>query len=160
MTWSFEDFDKKFNKANFDCGVGALNDYLKNQMSQDFTRKANVPVFAVNPSNEVVGYYTLSASSVEFSNFPDRLKKLIAPYPVSVARIGRLAVDQSMQGQGLGKELLMHAIDRAEETSKKLGLRAVVVDAKDASAEAFYLKYGFEYLQNTNQPRKSLFIII
>lgn len=160
MAWTFEDFDKKFNRAKFDCGVGVLNDYLKNQMSQDVDRKANVPLLAVNTSKEVVGYYTLSASSVEFSNFPAKLKKLIAPYPVSVARIGRLAVDNSTQGQGLGKELLMHAIDRAEKISKKLGLRAVVVDAKDEFAEAFYLKYGFEYLQNTNQSRKSLFLII
>ena len=64
---------------------------------------------------------------------------------MSVALIGRLAVDSSMKGQGLGKEFLFHAIDRAEKVGKKIGLRAVVVDAKNKSAEEFYLKYGFDH---------------
>lgn len=160
MSWTFQEFDKKFNRTNFDCGIPVLNDYLKNQMSQDVQRKANVPVFAVNPKNDVIGFYTLSASSIEFSNFPNTLKKKIAPYPVSIARIGRLAVDNSTRGQGLGKELLFHAIDRVEEVSAKLGIRAIVVDAKDKSAEGFYKKYGFEYLKNPIGGRNSLFLII
>lgn len=160
MSWKFENFDKKFKRANFDCGSTELNTYLKTQISQDVHRKANVPVFAVNSNDEVLGYYTLSASSIEFNNFPASLKKIIAPYPVSVARIGRLAVDNSTKGQGLGKELLFHAIDRAEHLATQIGIRAIVVDAKDAAAEAFYQKYGFDYLKNPTNGRNSLFLII
>jgi len=161
VSWQFFEFDKKFDRKKFDCGEAILNDYLKTKISKDVERKANQPVFAVNAQNEVVGFYTLSASSVEFANFPATLKNKIAPYPVSVALIGRLAVDNSMKGQGLGKELLFHAIDRAEEVGKKIGLRAVAVDAKNSSAEDFYLKYGFNYLitATTTFPKK-LFIII
>jgi GNAT superfamily N-acetyltransferase len=161
MSWQFVDFDKSFDRKNFDCGEAVLNDYLKTKISKDVERRANQPVLAVNAKKEVLGFYTLSASSVEFATFPASLKSKIAPYPVSVALIGRLAVDNSMKGQGLGKVLLFHAIDRAEEVGKKMGVRAVVVDAKNKSAEDFYLKYGFDHLVTsiTTYPRK-LFIII
>lgn len=159
MTWSFVDFDSKYDKSKFDCGEIALNDYLKKQMSQDVARKANVPLLAINSNNEILGYYTLSSGSIDFVNFPASLKKQIAPYPVPIARIGRLAVDNSTKGQGLGKELLFHAIDRTLQIAKQIGIRAIVVDAKNANAENFYLKYGFDYLQSSGA-RKSLFLII
>lgn len=158
MSWTFVDFDKKYNRSKFDCSEPALNNYLKNQISRDVERKANVPVLAVNPQNEVIGFYTLSSGSVEFSDFPASLKKKIAPYPVPIARIGRLAVDNSTKGQGLGKEILFHAIDRVEEVAEKIGIRAIVVDAKNA--ENFYLKYGFQYLQNKSETKKTLFLVV
>ncbi len=159
MTWSFVDFDPQYDRTKFDCGEVALNDYLKKQMSQDVARKASVPQLAVNTQKNVLGYYTLSSGAVEFVNFPIRLKKQIAPYPVPIARIGRLAVDNNIKGQGLGKELLFHAIDRTEQIAKRMGIRAIVVDAKNAQAENFYKKFGFEELQTTGV-RKSLFLII
>jgi GNAT superfamily N-acetyltransferase len=160
VSWVFVDFDSKYDHSKFDCGEPILNDYLRKQMSQDFKRKANVPLLAVNTSNEIIGFYTLSSCSVEFRRFPEKLKKKIAPYPVPVARIGRLAVDQSIQGKGLGKELLFHSIDRVEELSKKLGLRAIVVDAKNLAAETFYKKYGFELLHTATNGRSLLFLIV
>ena len=160
MSWSIVDFDKSYDRKNFDCGESALNNYLKNQMSQDLKRKANVPMLAVDSNDKVVGYYTLSSGHIEFLNFPSSLKSKIAPYPVPIARIGRLAVDNTMKGQGLGEELLMHAIDRAEQVSKLMGIRAVVVDAKNPRAEKFYLKYGFQYLHGHERQRKTLFIVI
>ena len=160
MKWSFVNFDKKYNRAKFDCGNSELNDYLKTRISKDVERKANVPVYAVNSADEVIGFYTLSSGSVQFENFPDNLKKKIAQYPVSIARVGRLAVDQSMQGKGLGKELLFHAIDRVEVVSKSIGIRAIVVDAKDKKAENFCQKYGFDYLQNSNSSPKAMFLIL
>jgi len=160
MEWNFVNFDKKYNRTKFDCGNSELNDYLKTRISKDVERKANVPVYAVNSADEVIGFYTLSSGSVQFENFPDNLKKKIAPYPVSIARVGRLAVDQSKQGKGLGKELLFHAIDRVEEVSKSIGIRAIVVDAKDKKAENFYQKYGFDYLQNSNTSPKAMFLIL
>lgn len=80
--------------------------------------------------------------------------------PVYSGRIGRLAGDNSTKGQGLGKELLFHAIDRVEEVAGKIGIRAIVVDAKNKNAENFYLKYGFQYLQNTSGTKKTLFLVV
>jgi predicted GNAT family N-acyltransferase len=160
MNWTFEDFDRKYDRSKFDCGNSVLSNYLKNQIAQDVARKANVPLVSVNSEHEVIGFYTLSSSAVSFASFPSRLKKKIAPYPVSVARIGRLAVDNSSKGFGLGRELLFHAIDRVEQISTKIGIRAIIVDAIDPNAEKFYLKYGFEYLQNSNEARKTLYLIL
>ncbi len=159
MTWAFDKFDKKFDRTKFNCGELALNDYLRKQMSQDVDRRANVPTLAVNTQDEVIGYYTLSNGAVEFANFPQNLKKEIAPSPVPIARIGRLAVDNSTKGQGLGRELLFHAIDKVEQLSIEIGIRSIVVDAKNPNAEAFYLKYGFQYL-HTSGAKKSLFLMI
>lgn len=161
MTWTFVDFNKALDRSKFDCGEPALNDYLKTMISKDVQRKANVPQYAINVNNEVVAFYTLSTGSVEFNNFPTALKNKIAPYPVSVALIGRLAVDNSMKGQGLGRDLLFHAIDKVTRIAKEIGIRAIVVDAKNESAEAFYQKYGFVLLVTTTEtyPRKMFLII-
>ncbi|MDD4976911.1 MAG: GNAT family N-acetyltransferase [Bacteriovorax sp.] len=161
MTWKFVDFNKAFDRSKFDCGEAVLNTYLKTMISRDVERKANVPLYAINANDEVVGFYTLSTSSIEFNNFPPNLKNKIAPYPVSVALIGRLAVDNSMKGKGLGKELLFHAVDRAIRISKEIGMRAIVVDAKNPSAEDFYKKYGFELLitVTVTYPRKMFLIV-
>lgn len=160
MKWNFVNFDKKYNRTKFDCCNSKLNDYLKTRISKDVERKANVPVYAVNARDKVVGFYTLSSGSVQFENFSVHLKNKIAPYPVSIARVGRLAVDNTMQGQGLGKELLFHAIDRVEEVAKSIGIRAIVVDAKNQHEEKFYMKYGFDYLQNSNSSPKAMFLIL
>ena len=152
MSWQHTPYDSKYKKASFDCGVQVLNDYLNKQMSQDLKRKACVPTLAVNSSDEVVGYYTLSAGEIHFASFPASLKKKIAPYPAPIARVGRLAVDKSMQRKKLGADLLAHAIRKAEHLSTEIGIRALVVDAKDSNAEKFYLHFGFQYLQtNTNR---------
>jgi len=159
MSWTYVDYDSRYKKTQFDCGKVELNDYLSKQMSQDLKRKANVPTLAINANDEVVGFYTLSAGEVQFDSFPEDLKKKIAPYPVPIARVGRLAVCKSMQGKKLGADILANAILKAEQASKLMGVRAVVVDAKDLQAEQFYLHFGFQYLQTT-VVRKTLFLII
>lgn len=159
MSWQYVSYDSNYIKSNFDCGVKPLSDYLQKHISQDIKRKACASTLAINSQREIIGYYTLSAGEIHFDNFPSSLKKKIAPYPVSVARIGRLAVDKSMQGKKLGADLLANALRKTEYLSLEIGIRALVVDAKDLNAEKFYLHFGFQYLQ-TNTLRKSLFLII
>jgi GNAT superfamily N-acetyltransferase len=159
MSWSYVTYDSKYKKEQFDCGKAPLNLYLKTQMSQDYKRKANVPTLAINIKNEVIAYYTLSAGEVHFASFPESLKKKIAPYPVPIARVGRLAVCKSMQGKKLGADVLAHAIRNAEKISEQLGIRALIVDAKDSEAEKFYLHFSFQYLETTTD-RKTLFLMI
>lgn len=159
MTWTIVEFDEHYDRSNFDCGVSLLNVYLKTQMSQDLNKKLSVPILAINSLKKIVGFYTLSGGSISFKEFPESHKNKVGRYPVPISRIGRLAVDLSMKGQGLGEELLMHAIDRARAVGKIQGTRAIIVDAKDANAESFYLKYGFEWLK-TDGARTSLFLIL
>jgi len=92
----------------------------------------------------VVGYYTLAAGSVRREDTPPRVAKGLGQYPVPIIVFARLAVDRGEQGKGLGAALLKDAILRAAQAADIVGCRAVLVHAKDKSAQAFYRKFGFE----------------
>jgi GNAT superfamily N-acetyltransferase len=127
----------------FDCGQPPLNDYLrKYALTNQQNRSART--FVVARGRAVVGYYTLAAGSVQVESAPDRVKKGLAKYPVPIILLARLAVDQQDKGKGVGKALLKDALLRALRASELVGCRALLVHAKDASAQAFYCKFGFE----------------
>lgn len=101
----------------------------------------------------VLGYYTLSASLVNTGELPDTLAKKLPRYPqLPVTLLGRLAVHESMKGQGLGQFLLLDALHRCLVAAANIAATAVVVDAKDDAAAAFYRRFGFAPLQA--QPRR------
>ena len=100
------------------------------------------------PSARILGYYTLSASVIDVRELPDALAKKLPRYPqLPVTLLGRLAVGLDLKGKGLGQFLLMDALWRSLGASAQIGAMAVVVDAKDSAAEAFYEHYGFIALQ-------------
>ena len=95
-----------------------------------------------------MGYYTLSASPVSVSELPETLAKKLPRYPqLPVTLLGRLAVDQSLKGKGMGQFLLMDALRRSLDASAGIAAMAVVVDAKDEVAASFYRRFGFTPLQ-------------
>ena len=144
MRWIFSPLDKSFNKSAFDCGKPQLNEYLKKYAWQNQKRRYSITFVAtIENTKEIAGYYCTSASSIEFAKIPDAVNKKLPKYPAPVMLIGQLAVDQKMQGKGLGKLLLMHALSRAVRISSEIGIFAVRVDAMDQEAKDFYLKYGF-----------------
>jgi ribosomal protein S18 acetylase RimI-like enzyme len=100
--------------------------------------------FAITPDHKTIaGFYTLSQYAVDLGDIPAELTKKLPKYPmVSATLLERLAVSSGFRGRGLG-EKLMDALYRSLELSKQVASAAVVVDAKDASAEAFYKRYGF-----------------
>ena len=102
---------------------------------------------------KVLGYYTLSASVVGVDELPQALAKKLPRYPqLPVTLLGRLAVDSSLKGRGLGQFLLMDALQRSLHAAAEIAAMAVVVDAKDEAAAAFYGHFGFAPLQQ--QPRR------
>ncbi len=104
-----------------------------------------------NP-NIILGFYSLSASSIHFQELPHGLQKRIPRYPVPVALIGRLAVDKKYQKRGLGKDLLIDALKKSVEISKSFGIFGVMVDAKDKEAKKFYEYFGFvSFVDNPNK---------
>ena len=145
---------KSHDRAQFSCGRAALDRYLQQQARQDAEKSAAAPfVLTAPPSLRVLGYYTLSASLVNTSELPDTLAKKLPRYPqLPVTLLGRLAVDQSMKGKGIGQFLLLDAWHRCLEAAGYIAAMAVVVDAKDDAAEAFYRHYSFVPLQR--QPRR------
>jgi ribosomal protein S18 acetylase RimI-like enzyme len=132
------------SRDGFSCGVEALDSYFVRQVSQDVRRHVCACYVAMEiSSGKLAGYYTLSADGVLLSDLPVHLAKRLPRYPSApVARVGRLAVDQSFRGEGLGGALLADAAVRAARS--EVVVFALVVDAKDDSAVAFYRHHGFE----------------
>ena len=144
-----EPLGRQHDRAAFHCGAEALDRYLKQQARQDADKRVAAPFVAVNPPDtRVLGYYTLSASVLTLADLPEDLARKLPRYPqLPVTLLGRLAVDQSTKGQGLGEHLLLDALHRSLAHADQIAAMAVVVDAKDEAAAAFYRHYGFVPLQ-------------
>lgn len=140
---------KSHDRDSFACGSEPLDRYLKLQARQDAQKRVAAPFVLVEPpSSRVLGYYTLSASLVAADALPADLAKKLPRYPqLPVTLLGRLTVDQGQRGKGLGEFLLMDALHRSLEAAAEIAAMAVVVDAKDKEAVAFYGRYGFIPLQ-------------
>jgi ribosomal protein S18 acetylase RimI-like enzyme len=131
------------DRKAFSSGVDALDRYFREQVTQDERRRATACYVAVDTATgKVAGYYTLAASGVPLAEMPEALAKRLPRYPsVPVARMGRLAVHAAYRGRQLGAMLLWDAATRAARS--EMGVFALVVDAKDDQAEAFYRHHDF-----------------
>ena len=143
--WNFVPLEKKHRRQEFDCGNNELNQYLKRYARQNDTKGISKAFVATKADTPLVidGYYTISSNIIEFSSIPEDDRQKLPAYPVSAALIGRLAVDNFCQGQGLGTELLVDALLRIVKASKEIGIYAVRVDAIDEMAKQFDLKHEF-----------------
>ncbi|MCB0412093.1 MAG: GNAT family N-acetyltransferase [Bdellovibrionales bacterium] len=145
-SFEFHLLDKSFDRALFDCGSDELNVFLKAKARQNQKANFNRTFVAIklgDKKKRVLGFYSLSMGEIDLSSLPEELQRKLPKHPVPVARMGRLAVDQSTQGRGLGKLLLVDAMKRIQSASSSIGVYALLVDAKDDAAKAFYKKYGF-----------------
>nr|WP_298689499.1 GNAT family N-acetyltransferase [uncultured Dongia sp.] len=133
----------KHSRAAFNSGNEQLDNYLKLRASQDAKRGVAVPYVIADDESSVVGYYTLSSTSIDLGQLPPKLeKKLPAHAVLGATLLGRMAVDVSHQRRGLGSIMIAHALDLAFRVNPA-GSIAVVVDAIDAQAVRFYEGYGF-----------------
>jgi GNAT superfamily N-acetyltransferase len=143
--WIIEPFAKKrHDRTGFDSGIAALNDWLATKVSQ-FDKKdlARTYVLVRRDEAAVRGYYALSNHTVVYEALPNDQAKGLPPIDIPVVLIGRLAVDLSAQGEGLGEFLLIDALRRAEYLADRIGIQAVEVDAINEAAKRFYERYGF-----------------
>jgi len=127
---------------NFSCGKRDLDEYLK-RFAKTNHKKGIGKTFVLERDDEVIGYYTVSMGSVEFASIPQHFRDGLPRYPLPVARIGRLAVSESWHGKGIGKTILVDALIRILDAATSVAAYAIVVDAKDVEAKAFYEHYGF-----------------
>jgi predicted GNAT family N-acyltransferase len=148
--WNFVPIHKKYQRNHFDCGYPALDDYIKKYAKQNHEKGIAKTFVAIEDSTslKVDGFYTLSASTIEFESLPDTSQKGLPAYPIPTILIGKLAVDSAAKGQGLGTELLVDALLRAVKASQDVAVFAVRVDAIDSTARDFYLKYEFILFQD------------
>ncbi|AGO15595.1 GNAT family N-acetyltransferase [Glaesserella parasuis] len=135
--------DLTIPRNTFSSSSEELNSYFYTQVSQDIKRRVTNCFVLIDPENQtIVGYYTLAASSISLKDLPIEKQKKLPRYPsVPVVRLGRLALDKRYIGKGLGRFLLVDAILRV--VNADIAAYAIVVDAKDKNAAAFYQKYGF-----------------
>lgn len=130
------------DRAQFQCDSEPLNRYLREQATQDIRRRIGACFVALADGERIAGYYTLASTSLYLADLPASTRKKLPRYPtVPAVRMGRLAVDHEFKGQGLGGALLADALDRAARS--EIAAFALVVDAKDEAAAAFYSHHGF-----------------
>ena len=138
------------DRAAFSCGEPSLDAYIRRQAGQDVRRGVSrVFVAILDDPEQIAGFYTLSATAVEARTLPPELAQKLPKHPLPAALIGRLAVDERHQGRGIGRYLLMDAFTRALAASAAIGIYAVVVDAINEKAQAFYRRYGFKAFPET-----------
>jgi GNAT superfamily N-acetyltransferase len=141
VAWIEQPLTRHHDRASFDCGVPALNDYLQ-RCARQHHESGGAKTFVAVPlstSPTILGYYTISPGAIAFAEVPAAVTKRPGRYEIPVFRSGRLAVAVSMQGKGLGGELLLAAGARALAVAQEVGGVALAIDAKDNRAAALLI---------------------
>ena len=155
-TYKIEVLDPKHDRRGFSCGVTDLDTYIRERAGQDAKRHVAATFVLLDDTLVVIGYYTLSQQAISLEDIPAALAKKLPRYPLLPATlIGRLAVDEGRQGEGLGGLLLMDALHRSWQVAHTVASYAVRVDATDEKARHFYLRYDF--LPFPKEPLKLFF---
>jgi ribosomal protein S18 acetylase RimI-like enzyme len=145
------------DREGFSCGTESLDRYFQSQVTQDVRRHVTNCFVAIEANTRIVaGFFTIAAASIPTPDLPEAVKRRLPRYPsLPAIRVGRLAVDRRFRGRGLGGALLADAAARG--LASEVAAYALLVDAKDDDAVAFYEHHGFQKL--ASQPR-SLFLVL
>jgi GNAT superfamily N-acetyltransferase len=139
--------DSSHDRSQFDCGVEALNHYFQQVARQHITKGISKTYVVVEDRSvapkEVHGFFTISLCQVIASDVPARWSKKL-PEQIPAMKLGRLAVALSRHGAGLGKALLVEALQRVARVIELAGGVGLFVDAKEDAAAKFYARFGFE----------------
>lgn len=142
--WTVEALSPRHDRTGFACGRESLDDYIARYVTQDIKRSlTRAFVLAKAGEMTVQGYYTLSAAHIQRERFPPERARKLPHYPIPAVLLGRLAIAEALQGQGLGEFLLLDALKRVASASETVGVHAVLVEAIDDRAARFYRGYGF-----------------
>ncbi|MSP98546.1 MAG: GNAT family N-acetyltransferase [Betaproteobacteria bacterium] len=134
----------RHDRESFDCGNPALNNYLR-QIAGQHVRKSLARVYVACEESDpgrIVAYYALNGCEINSQELPAPLRKKF-PGRIPAVRLGRLAVAAVNQSQGLGEQMLFHAMWNVAQVDGIIGAAALLVDAKDPVSKRFYVKYGF-----------------
>ena len=142
--WREEAISKKHDRASFDCGDSALNDFLQRHARQSHEKGAAKTFLAVSKSDgkTILGFYSLCPASLEYARVPKVVSKGLAQHEVPVFRLGRLAVNRPNQGQGLGGQLILAAGRRCLLVASEVGGVAMLIDAKNERTAKWYSLFG------------------
>ena len=147
----FEKLQSHHDRAAFDCGTRALNDFLARQAKQNADRNLGVTHVAVATAGDpkIFAYYTLVTRTVEADIVPS---KKLPRSEIGVVLLGRLGVDKEAQGKGLGSLCVLRAMEQAARAAEEIGIYALVLDAKDERARNWYHHLGFGFKALLDDP--------
>ena len=128
--------------GDFNSGEASLDDWLRRRARANQASGAS-RTYVVCEDERVVGYYALASGAVTVETAPGRFRRNM-PDPIPVAVLGRLAVDHTRQGQGIGRALFRDAALRVMNAADAIGIRGIVVHAISEQAKSFYLALGFD----------------
>ncbi|MDP2025713.1 GNAT family N-acetyltransferase [Sulfuriferula sp.] len=135
--------DAHHRLEEFDCGKPVLTDWLARHARQA-QGSGSARTFVVCDRDRVAGYFSLTVGQIDTLEAPERIRRGMGQYPISLVILARLAVDLDYQGQGIGFSMLQDAIRRTIAIADQAGIRALLTHPIDESAEAFYRRFGFE----------------
>ena len=139
----------KHDRAGFSCGIASLDDWFRLRAGQDEKRNVARVFVAIDDRGEIVGFYSLSSFTLDIADLPSGYAKRLPRYDaIPAALIGRLARDEKVRGEGVGDLLLADAIRRIIGAARSLAVFAIVVDATNEKAAAFYRDFGFTPFPN------------
>jgi len=139
-----EPLTREHNRKAFDCGDAEVTLFLREKAMQDQERDLSRTMVLINPGNsprKIVGYHTLLMQQVKQEEIPNDRPRITRGIPVIL--LGQLGVDVNFQGKGLGDLLLIDAQARTDEISLKIGVRALMLDARNERLAEWYGKHDF-----------------
>jgi len=129
--------------GTFHCGVKSLDDWLAVHALDNQRRNLSRSFLLVDDTDEVLGYYSLTMGGVHRDDLPRRYGRGLPDYDIAMVLLARLAVTEHRQGEGLGRDLLIEAIERAALAGEHAAARFIAVDPINSDAAAFYREFGF-----------------
>ncbi|AGB42823.1 GNAT family N-acetyltransferase [Mesorhizobium sp. ESP6-5] len=151
-SWHEEPIAKRHDRASFDCGDLQMNEFLQRFARQSHDQNAAKTFCAIGDtaSERVLGFYTIAPSAVAHEAVPAALTRGLARHEVSGFKLGRLATDRTVAGQGLGGQLLAAAALRCLRLAGEGGGILLIIDAKSERAAKWYASYGAERLTGSD----------
>jgi len=162
VDWFEAPIDRNHDRSNFDCGDGDLNRWLAQHARQNHEKGGAKTFIAATPEqpSRIVGFYSLSPTSVEFERVPEGARKGLGRFEVPLYRLSRLAVDVGFQNRGFGGKLLVAAAGRAAAVATQVGGIGLLIDAKNDSVARWYEGYGALRFQDSPLTLALLFSIL
>ena len=142
--WHEEAIAKTHDRESFDCGDAALNDFLRRHARKSHVQGGAKTFLAIDDEDgqRILGFYSVSPASIAFDRTPKLITRGLARHEVPVFRLARLAVSRSVQGCGLGGQLLLAAGRRCLLAASQTGGVALLIDAKTERVAEWYAGYG------------------
>ena len=142
-----EPIAKEHNVRKFRSDEAGIDNYLRSHAKKNSLYGYGRTYVAIKPGHSRVwAYYTLAANHLDVSTYPSADG---CPQRIAIALLGRVGVDKSIQNIGVGQKLMGHAFQTTLDASEKIGIHAIVLDAKNERLVAYYTKFGFEKLMDS-----------